>query len=82
MKHVVVLGLSLGANGNVAAATEALPSLMGRAIFGLLQGASYARLRSGPAAGGCVRAARRRFEEGVIPSGAVKKVRPGVIGYV
>ncbi len=43
----LMLGMGLGANWNLAAATNFLPSLMGHMIFGAVLGASYARLALG-----------------------------------
>ena len=43
----LMLGMGLGVNWNLAAATKFLPSLMGHMIFGAVLGASYARLALG-----------------------------------
>ncbi len=43
------MGMGLGVNWNSAAATAMLPSLFGHLLFGLVLGASYARLKAGGA---------------------------------
>ena len=40
----LMMGMGLGVNWNLAAATKMMPSLMGHLIFGVLLGLSYARL--------------------------------------
>ncbi len=41
----LMMGMGLGVNWNLAAATQMLPSLAGHVIYGLILGATFAKLR-------------------------------------